>query len=222
MTLVANQETRPPDRVGIDLLQQALRWVHSSDADTTRDPALKERMGGGANEVIDTAAAWIESVRSTDPMLAWSLLYALDHFAVPGAVELFAREALRPIPDDDGGDGCQQHGDLDELVGVQASEALARRVTAAERGARDALLSVVASQSRPAIQVAAALALRTADPHSEADLVKALGARAECLTWRPVIEADMAVELDAAMPLESPPRPPHLDRPANPRGADRG
>lgn len=207
-----------PQQPAVALLQQALTWVHAAASLLDRDSRLDEQMTGRAREVLAVAAEWIEGCRDDDPILAWSLLYVADHFSLPGAVELFYREAVRPVRFDADG-GCQQHGDIDQLVGVQASEALGRRVASGEDRALEALFDVVSTQECAAVRIAAALALRHAAPGHERALAERLGDSADALSWRAVVEDDMVVEDEMVvnqdmMPSHGRPGlPPTLDRP---------
>jgi hypothetical protein len=201
-----------PERPARVVLEEALTWVHAAESSAEQDSRVGERLSELAPEVLAVAAEWIESTRDHDPMLAWSILYVLDRFVVPDAAELFHREAVRRVRFDENG-GCQQHGNIDQLVGVQASEALSRRVVAGEERALDMLFDVVSAQECAAIRVAAALALRGAAPGHEGALAKMLGDRAEVLNWRQAEADDMVISGDAVPPLDRHGLPPSDDRP---------
>ena len=221
MALIADVAVKPPDHPVVDLLQQSIRWFHSEAGESGFGSKLKQQMVEQSVDVVAVAGDWIERCRATDPMLAWSLLYAIDQFSLSGAVDLYAREALRSIHFDPLG-ACQQFGDVDALVGVQASEALSRRVGIGEQGARDALLAVVANQQCVAIQTSAALAFRAVDPAVVEELVSILGDRADCLSWRPVLPEDMTVSADFSIETPNLTQPPNAVRPRTPKGYEHG
>jgi hypothetical protein len=181
----------PPDGLDTALLERALYAIHSGYDVEEVVAALQADEGA----VVGTASRWIDAARASDPVLAWSLLYATDlaELGSDEVVDLYEREGLRPI--EPGREGaCWTHADLDQLVAVQASEALGRRAAAGDGRALDALLRIVEGQPMVAVRVAAARAAQDAVPDAAARLEVLLGDDAECLRWEVVSFESLVVD----------------------------
>src|SRR5262245_15556936 len=91
------------------------------------------------DKVVAAAKAHLDAYRD-DPLHAWSVVHMLHRAGLKQARDLFNREARRRITGER--TGCESDADLEELVAIQASEALAHL------GALDDLVEVVAKQDR--------------------------------------------------------------------------
>lgn len=195
-TLVTEESPVAPAGSEAALLQRALIAVHTGDDSPEGGfDELTDTMRRAGQAVVDAAAAWIETCRKSDPMLAWSLLYVLDRSEVAEAVDLYTREALRPIVRADEG-GCYSEADVDELVAAEACEALSRRAAAGDGRATERLLSIVTSPPSRAVRVTAARATYAALPKTRERLEELLGDEAGCLRWDVVPAEQLGVETD--------------------------
>jgi hypothetical protein len=181
-----------PDGFDTTVLESALAAV-CTVADESGDP-----LGGLADALRETAAdtvaavtAWIDE-SPDDRGLTWTLLYVLDLAGVEGAVSLYAREATRSIDRPEG--VCESVADLDELVAVQAGEALAHRVGAGEEGALEALTDVFNLQPSAAVRIATARAANEASPDLGDRLAELLGDEAAALSWEVVSAESLTAE----------------------------
>jgi hypothetical protein len=184
---VTVEVTADPDGTG--LMRRALSLMHEEGG----VDRLAGFLADAAEEAVHTAGTWVDLVRASDPVLAWMLLYVLDRGDVPGAVEVYAREALRFVEREQDA-GCNPPSDAQVLVGMLGAEALGHRAMAGEDGAFDALLQVVAEQVEPAIRVEAARAAFAVDPSVEERLVELMGDDAGCVHWEVVSAESLLTE----------------------------
>jgi len=163
-------------------------------------------------EAVEAAARMIDVARHDDPLLAWALLYTLDRSEVAEAVELYVREALRPIERRREEEGCYSDVDVQGVVAIEACEALGRRVGAGDQGAMEGLLSIVSEQASPVVRITAARAAYLADQGVRERLEEALasaGVAPECLDWPVVPAQEVGVEItESRRPPERPGREP--------------
>jgi len=108
------QDAAEVANVQLGVLRRALTAIHQPDG----LGRLANELRDGAVDVIEAAGAWVEAVRDSDPILAWSLLFALDSAEV-AAIALFEREALRPVEADESEESCHSWSQVVELVGVE-------------------------------------------------------------------------------------------------------
>jgi hypothetical protein len=174
--LVLAAPTRPDAGNEHDwLIGQALALMHAGDkaAHHQLEQALG-LIGRHSDAVVQGVKERIDGSRD-DPMLCWSLLWILDRAGVVDALHLFAQEASRPIRRDEDSDGCEHWSDLEQLVAIEAAEAL---VHLAERGiaeAVDALFDVVTNQRNGTVRGVAARGVASARPEARERLIEVLG-----------------------------------------------
>lgn len=208
-------DARAPEGATIELLSRGLRTVTTPEAEyELLDVA--ERIRGVAAEAVADAGRWVEATRDTDPFLGWSLPYLLDAcdlYESDEAIELFGAEAAREFGGE--GRGCGSFVDLQELVAVQAGEALAHLAVHGGERAAAALVGVLGRpETSRAVRLAAGrVAVSSGDDRLAEAVTLAVEELAEALRW-PVLASDdlVATHEPIGRPGRKAPPPPSLTR----------
>jgi hypothetical protein len=140
------------------LIQQSVATVHQGDEGAAVRRRLDELLHSRA-DLVDETRVMFGRLGRNDPMLRWTVLYALSEVLDERAAEFLAGVALSPLPDDDPR-ACETVRDSEVLVHTMAIEAL-RRIASRVPDVSKYLLQIVSAQPAQPLLVEAVKACRS-------------------------------------------------------------
>lgn len=147
------------------LLGQAVRCLNTAGKEGEFEYArLVEVLSRRSGDLLEAVKSIFLQVKGGDTPLRWNLLYVLGDVGDESAADFLANAAFTPLPENEDGEGCESHRDMEMLVSTGAVHAL-HRVAKRHSQVADHVLKVISKRpARPilieAVKVAAELGLR--------------------------------------------------------------